>query len=156
MDYGVVLCHPISFTWWFQDKALYLSCFQFRQFNIDQWKQIFCAVPPYGENNNFLQWYSHFISVMVGFGLYVPPAQTVRDGDPLGIWFPDLLVHVQVENENVFGDVLASLLCYKSTGLILDPALSQIIHQHDNEYDTIRSSCSCWTSFLAGLSIDPY
>ena len=37
----------------------------------------------------------------------------------------------------MFGDVLASLPQYKSTSLIADPALSQIIHQHDNGYDTI-------------------
>ena len=73
----------------------------------------------------------------MGFGLYVLPAQTVHDGNPLGIWFQDILVHVQVDIENVFGDVLASLLRYKSTGLILDPALSQIVHQHDNGYDAI-------------------
>ena len=75
--------------------------------------------------------------MMMGFGLYVLPAQTVHDGNPLGIWFQDILVHVQVDIENVFGDVLASLLRYKSTGLILDPALSQIVHQHDNGYDAI-------------------
>ena len=37
----------------------------------------------------------------------------------------------------MFGNVLASPLWYKSTGLIVDPALSQIIHQHDNGYNTI-------------------
>ena len=37
----------------------------------------------------------------------------------------------------MFGDVLASLLRYKSTSMILDPALSQIIHQHDNGYKAI-------------------
>jgi hypothetical protein len=137
VDYGVVLCHPVSVAWRFLDKELYLSCFQFRQFSVDQRKAIFRAVPPYGENNNFLLWYSRFVSVMMGFGLYVPPAQTMRDGDPLGIWFADLPVHVQVDVENVFGDVLASLLRYKSTGLILDPALSQIVHQHDNGYEAI-------------------
>ena len=116
---------------------MFLSCFQFRQFNVDQRKQIFCAVPPYGENHNFLLWYSRFVSVMMGFGLYVLPAQTICDGDPLAIWFPDLPVHVQVDVENVFGDVLASLLWYKSTSLIADPALSQIIHRHDNGYEAI-------------------
>ena len=55
---------------------------------MDQQKQLFHAVHPYGENNNFLLWYSRFVSVMMGFGLYVPPAQTMRDGDPLGIDFP--------------------------------------------------------------------
>ena len=87
VDYGVVLCRPVSVTWQFQSKELYLSCFQFWQFNVDQWKQIFHAVPPYGENHNFLLWYSRFISMMMGFGLCVPPAQTMCDGDPLGIWF---------------------------------------------------------------------
>ena len=33
--------------------------------------------------------------------------------------------------------LLRSCLRYKSTGLILDPALSQIVHQHDNGYDAI-------------------
>ena len=37
----------------------------------------------------------------------------------------------------MFGDVLTLLLWYKSTGLILDPALSQIVHQRDNGYDAI-------------------
>ena len=80
-------------------------------------------MPPYGENNNFLLGNSWFVSVMIDFGLYVLPAQTVHDGNPLGIWFPDFLVHVQVDIKNVSGDVLALLLSYKSTGLILDPAL---------------------------------
>ena len=137
VDYGMVLCHPVSVMWRFQDKELFLSCFRFRQFNVDQRKQIFRAVPPFAENHNFLLWYSRFVSVMMGFGLYVPPAQTMRDGDPLGIWFKDLPIHVQVDVENVFGDVLASLLRYKSTGLLTDPALSQIIHQHDNGYEAI-------------------
>ena len=77
---------------------------------MDQHKQIFRAVPPYGENNNFLLWYSCFISVMMGFGVYAPPAQTIHDGDPLRIWFHDLPVHVQVDVKNVFSDVIASLL----------------------------------------------
>ena len=137
VDYGEVLCHPVSVTWWFQDKELYLSCFQLWPFNVDQWKQLFCTVPPYGETDNFLLWYSHFVSVLMGFGLYVPPAQMVRDGDPLGIWFGDLPAHVQVDVETVFGDIVASILCSKSTGFIVVPALSQIIHQHDNGYDII-------------------
>ena len=99
-----------------------MSCFWFQQFSVDQYKQIFCAVPPYGKNNNFLLWYSWFVSVVMGFCLCVPLVQTMNDGDPLGAWFPNLLVHVQLDVENVFGDVLASLLRYKSTGLILDPA----------------------------------
>ena len=39
--------------------------------------------------------------------------------------------------KNVFSDVLASILWYKSTGLIMDPTLSQIMHQHDNGYETL-------------------
>ena len=94
----------------FKKKKLYLSCFQFRQFNVDQQKQLFHAVPPYGKNHNFLLWYSRFVSMMMGFGLYVLPAQTLCDGSPLEIWFRNLPVHVQVDIENVFGVVLASLL----------------------------------------------
>ena len=37
----------------------------------------------------------------------------------------------------MFGDVLASLLHYKLTGLLTDLALSQVIHQHDNGYEAI-------------------
>ena len=96
-----------------------------------------CTFTSVGENNNFLLWYSWFVSVMMGFCLYVPPAQTMHDDDLLGAWFPNLLVHVQLDVKNVFGDVLVSLLRYKSTGLILDPALSQIVHQHDNGYEAI-------------------
>ena len=75
---------------------------------------------------------------MMGFVLHVPPAQTMCDGDPIGAWFSDLLVHGgQLDVENVFGDFLVSLLQYRSTGLVADPALSQIVHQHDNGYEAI-------------------
>ena len=97
-------------------------------------KQLYHALLAYGEDTNFLLWYSCFVSVMMDFGFYIPPAQTMCDSDPLGAWFADLPAHVQVTVENTFRDLLTLILCCKGTGLIADAALCQIIQQHDNSY----------------------
>jgi hypothetical protein len=71
---------------------------------------------------------------MQSWSFYVPPAQTVRDGQPLGIWFNALPSHTKLDVQNVFPSYLASILRSKYTGLLNNTTLTQIVQQHENGY----------------------
>ena len=118
-----------------QDKLLFLSSFQYRQFDMNQLKHIQHVFPAYVKDSVFFFWYLCLVSILQGYGFYIPPAQTIHDGEPLGVWFPELPDHVQNDIANIFGDLLSSsFLCNKYSGFLANTAMAQIVNQHENSY----------------------
>jgi hypothetical protein len=99
-----------------------------------QLKHLQRAFPAYVKDTVFFFWYSRLVSVLQGYGFYIPPAQTIRDGEPLGAWFHELPAHVQNDVANIFGDLLATFLRSKYSGFLDNGAMAQIVHQHENGY----------------------
>ena len=73
----------------------------------------------------------------MNFNVYVPPLHTLRDGVPLGVWFEELPLWVQVETQNSFSGMLAACLKGKSAGLLHHDVLSTIVRQHENGYTAL-------------------
>ena len=132
-DYGVVLCHPVSSSLQFQDKTLFMSAFT-RRFEIKTVKHFVHNQPRYDPSESFLSWYSRFVRFYHDYGVYIPPAHTLRDNEPLGVWYDDLPSFIQIDVLNVFAGLLATSLKSKSTGLLSDPAMAQIVQQHEDGY----------------------
>ena len=84
--------------------------------------------------SSFFSWYARIIRHCQDMGGFVPPAHTLRDGNPLGIWFDALPPWVKAESQNRFHGLLATCLKSKNTGLLSDPATSAIVLNHENGY----------------------
>jgi hypothetical protein len=132
---GTVLCHPVAHIAHFQDKEFFLSSFNDRKlFDLGNTKQMLRDVPILPDDGNVLQYHSRLVTAMVGWGVFVPPTQTVRDGQPLGIWYPELPTYVKSLIHTVFPGMLASFLRYKDKGLVTHPVYGQLVKQHENGY----------------------
>jgi Zinc knuckle len=132
-DYGEVLCHAVQSTLQFQDKALFLSAFV-RRFDVASIKHVLPGLPTYSSAEPFLAWYSKCGRYLMSYGIYLPPAHTLRANLPLGIWFSDLPYWLQQDVQNTLAGLLITFLKSKYSGLTSDPKLSLIVQHQEDGY----------------------
>jgi len=65
---------------------------------------------------NLIKYYHHIIDYAWPCGFFVPPLSTLRPGVQFGIWFTELLVHIQHEVETIFTGLLSTCLNHQLTG----------------------------------------
>ena len=138
-DFGETLCHPVAHNVHFMDRELFLSGFlrPFDSRNQSRFASNFPAFDGGGDAITVTDYYGRVVRYAMNFNVYVPPLHTLRDGVPLGVWFEELPLWVQVETQNSFSGMLAACLKGKSAGLLHHDVLSTIVRQHENGYTAL-------------------
>ena len=75
----------------------------------------------------------------VAFSIYVPPPHTLRPGDKLGAWYPELPILTQRQIPSTFNNILAQALRQKQTHLVSHKRLSPFVRTPKQGYDMIMS-----------------
>jgi hypothetical protein len=94
----------------------------------------FHPFPKHGSTTQFFDYHGRVVQYAQSWGIFVPPLHTLRDDDPLGIWFTDLPIHVQHACMNQHHSVLGTCLKSSSTNLMLDPLFSSILTSYSDGY----------------------
>jgi hypothetical protein len=109
-DYGNVECFPLRLNALFMIKDYFLKSFQtglssvgYNRLDPKLIRAFQDAFPIFGSEdaNNFLFWHNRVVEFGLCFGVYIPPAHTLRDGQPLGIWFDSLTPCVQLMSNTI-------------------------------------------------------
>jgi hypothetical protein len=85
----------------------------------------------------FLHWHNGLVDFCARYGIYCPPAHTLRPGQHLGIWFNDLPKYVQLDAQKHFANVLTGCLRSKLSPSVRQdhPMIANIIqHGSTNGY----------------------
>jgi hypothetical protein len=136
-DYGRVLNFPVPNEVRFMDGALFLSGFH-SAFDIKNSRYFMGNFPVYTPGgSSFTSWHCRVVTYCHPWGIFIPPLQTLRDNDVLGIWFPRLPPWVQHDTLNVFDGLLAICLKSKHTGLTADLHLARIVQLHEGGYQAL-------------------
>jgi hypothetical protein len=140
-DHGRIKCFPIHLPLLHLVKQFYVSSFNtglatvgFSRFDPKNLRQFQDAFPIFGPDDvrNYLDWHKCVVLQGLTFGVYVPPAHTLRDGQPLGTWFPDLPPTVQSNVVNHFSFLL--------TGCIRSKLHSSLRQEFPYIYDIIQGN----------------
>jgi hypothetical protein len=118
-DHGLVTCIPVKLPSLFTVKNYFLRSFNvgpatvgYTRTDPKQMKIFGDAFPQFGPDdaNNYFKWHSRVVEYDQRFGIFIPPAHTLRDGQPYGIWFSSLPVCVQHDIQNTFRFVLSGAI----------------------------------------------
>jgi hypothetical protein len=109
-----------------------LASVGFSRFDPKNLRQFQDAFPILGPDDveNYLDWHDRVVLHGLTFGVFVPPVHTLRDGQPLGTWFPLLPLHVQNDAINHFAFLL--------TGCIRSKLHSSLRQEYPDIYSTIQ------------------
>jgi hypothetical protein len=132
-DYGSILNHPVANEVWFMDWSLFLSGF-LTAFDNKNNHHFMANFPAFSSGSSCTSWYCHLVSYCHGWGIFVPPLQTLHDNNCLGAWFPYLPPWVQAAVIQDFGGLLAICLKNKYSGLSNEPDFFRIVLQHEGAY----------------------
>jgi hypothetical protein len=119
-DYGdEVRCHPIRVHALFMIKDYFLVSFRtgrsatgYARLDPKHIRTFTDSFPIFGadEANNFLFWHNRVVEHGLRFGVFIPPAHTLRDGKPFGLWFDSLPLDLQHDVVNNFSFLLAACI----------------------------------------------
>jgi hypothetical protein len=118
-DHGLVTCFPVKLPSLFMVKNYFLRSFNvgpaavgYSRTDPKQMKLFSDAFPLFGPDdaNNYFKWHSRVVEYGQRFGIFIPPAHTLRDGQPYGVWFSSLPVCVQNDVQNTFRFVLSGAI----------------------------------------------
>jgi hypothetical protein len=136
------------------DQKVFLSSFNsglaavgFSRFDPKNLRQFQDAFPIFGPDDvsNYLDWHDSVVLHGITFGVFVPPVHTLRDCNPLGIWFELLPLHVQNDAQNHFRFLLTGCIRGK-----LHPSLRQ---EHPDIYNIIQKRKSDGYLLLYDLAL---
>jgi len=110
---------PVSLAHTIVDKELFLACcrtnWDRKHYNnfVSQFLQFtYEVVTP----RNLIEYYHRIVDYTRPRGVFVPPLSTLRPGVQFGIWFTELLLHIQHEVETIFTGLLSTCLNHRLTG----------------------------------------
>jgi hypothetical protein len=119
-DYGdEVRCHPIRVNALFMIKDYFLVSFRtgrsalgYNRLDPKHIRAFSDSFPIFGadEANNFLFWHNRVVEHGLRFSVFIPPAHTLRDGKPFGLWFDSLPLDLQHDVVNNFSFLLAACI----------------------------------------------
>jgi hypothetical protein len=145
----MVDCFPVQLNDVFMIRDVYLSTFRggpscvgYIQYNPKTIKHFQDAFPCLGSNDivKFLHWHNDLVDFCSRYGIYCPPAHTLRPGQPLGIWFNDLPNNVQLDVQKHFAKVLTGCLRSKMSVTVRQdhPMIANIVqHGSTNGYQIL-------------------
>jgi hypothetical protein len=135
-DYGSILNHPVANEVRFMDRSLFLSGF-LTAFDNKNNRHFMANFPAFSSGSSFTSWHCRIVSYCHGWGIFVPPLQTLRDNDCLGAWFPYLPPWVRAAVIQDFDGLLAICLKNKYSGLSNEPDFFRIVLQHEGGYQAL-------------------
>lgn len=118
-DHGYVKNFPVKLPVLFMVKDVFIRAFNvglasigYSRTDPKQMKVFSDAFPSFGPDdaNNDFKWHNRVFEYGTRFGVYIPPAHTLRDGNPYGIWFSSLPECVQRDVENTYRFVLSGAI----------------------------------------------
>jgi len=134
-NFPVTLAHTII------DKELFLACchtpWERKQYNhfVSQFPQFTYEMV---NHRTILEYYHRIVDYARPRGMFVPPLCTLRLGHQFGIWFTELLPHIQHEVETIFTGLLATGLNNRLTGTLgKHRVLAGIIGNTSNGYEAL-------------------
>jgi hypothetical protein len=140
-DHGRITCFPIHLPSLHLVKKFYLSSFNtglaavgFSRFDPKNLRQFQESFPIFGPDDvrNYLDWHERVVLHGLTFSVFIPPAHTLRDGQPLSTWFDDLPPNVQSDVMYHFSYIL--------TGCIRSKTHSSLRHEYPDIYDSIQGN----------------
>jgi hypothetical protein len=140
-DHGRITCFPIRLPSLHLVKRFYLSSFNtglaavgFSRFDPKNLRQFQESFPIFGPDDvrNYLDWHERVVLHGLTFGVFIPPAHTLRDGQPLDTWFDNLPPNVQSDVMNHFS--------YLITGCIWSKTHSSLRQEYPDIYDSIQGN----------------
>jgi hypothetical protein len=139
---GYTLHHAVEFNNLHMDRDHFISMFYETRYQpATQYKQFSYGFPTLSSTGDLrvilLPYLTSLVSYCSGFGIFLPPPQTVQSDLPVGTWFEKLPLHVKHAAESVFSGILATEFKKKSTGLVTHSSLAPLL-QHTNGYTTFR------------------
>jgi len=132
---------PVSLAHTIVDKELFLACcrtnWDRKHYNnfVSQFLQFtYEVVTP----RNLIEYYHCIVDNAHLHGIFVPPLSTLRPGVQFGIWFTELLLHIQHEVETIFTGLLSTCLNHRLTGsLAKHHVLAGIIGNTSDGYEAL-------------------
>jgi hypothetical protein len=142
----MINCYPVQLNDVFMIRELFLATFRggtsavgYTRFDPKTLKHFQESFPSLGSDDvkKFLHWHNALVDFCARYGIYCPPAHTLRPGQHLGIWFNDLPKHVQLDAQKHFANVLTGCLRSKLSPSVRQdhPMIANIIqHGSTNGY----------------------
>jgi hypothetical protein len=121
-----------------------MSALGYVQCNQKTIKHFSDAFPSLGSNDvvKFLHWHNELVDHCSRYGVYCPPAHTLRPRQPHGIWFNDLPTNVQLDVQKHFAKILTGCLQSKMSQSVRQdhPMIANIVqHGSTNGYQILYS-----------------
>jgi hypothetical protein len=118
-EYGDITCHPVRLNDVYILRDLFITHFRtgastvgYLRSDPKNLKNFSDSFPLFGSNDvqKFFHWHNDLVQHCLLYGVYVPPAHTLRHDECLGTWFNDLPHCVQVDTEKHFSKALTACL----------------------------------------------
>ena len=132
---------PVSLAHTIVDKELFLACCR-TTWDRKHYNHFVSQFPQFTHEvvtpRNLIEYYHRIVDYARPRGVFVPPLSTLRPGLSFGIWFTELLVHIQHEVETIFTGLLSTCLNHRLTGsLAKHRVLAGIISNTSDGYEAL-------------------
>jgi hypothetical protein len=118
-EYGDITCHPVRLNDIYILRDLYITHFRtgastvgYLRSDPKNMKNFSDSFPLFGSDDvqKFFHWHNDLVQHCLLYGVYVPPAHTLRHDQCLGTWFDDLPHCVKIDADKHFSKVLTACL----------------------------------------------
>ena len=137
-DYGMTLNWPVELPMQGIDKEYFLASFANQRWELKNHKDFQINFPKFlsKDSRQLLPYIGKMVQYCAGFGIFIPPAESLEYHNKLGVWFNNLPQHVREQIVHQ-GHILAQILLSPKTGLSTNANFgASLVHEH-NGYDIL-------------------
>jgi hypothetical protein len=143
-EYGDITCHPVRLNDVYILRDLFITHFctgastvGYLRSDPKNMKNFSDSFPLFGSDDVqiFFHWHNDLVQHCLLYGVYVPPAHTLRHDECLGTWFDDLPHCVKIDVEKHFSKVLTACLRKNMQSSVCQdhPSIANIIQHCYND-----------------------